>query len=670
MTIIEEIQFLRGEIERHNRLYYSSAEPEITDAEFDALMRRLDELERANPQYFDANSPTQRVGGGPLDGFKQVVHSEPMLSLANVYSLEEICDFDRRIQDIIRGGYRYVCELKIDGVAVALRYEGWKLELAATRGDGRTGDDVTSNIRTIKSIPVRISEKFPAKFEVRGEVYMNLDDFRELNDKRELLGEKKFANPRNSTAGSLKMLDSKLVSNRPLRVFLYDLRGQGLPELHSERLGLLEEMGLPVNPKRQICGNVEEVWKFCEKWRASRESLPYEIDGIVIKIDNLLQREELGFTAKSPRWATAYKFPAQQAKTLLKSITLQVGRVGYITPVAELEPVYLAGSTIRRATLHNEEEIARKDIRIGDTVIIEKGGDVIPKVTGVDFEFRLNNSKPFEMPDNCPECGSHLVREKSEIMRRCPNVGCPPQRLGRILHFASRGGMDIEGMGESVIGQLLDAEIVEDYGDIYYINKDQLIGLERFAEKSADNLIKGIEASKTRPLEKLVFALGIKLVGAGVARTLANHFHSIELLKEADVDYLLTVEEIGPGIAESVFDFFRNERNLVILDKLKRAGVVFEEKIPDKTGVLIYTGKSFVLTGTLTKYTREEASTIIRSMGGTTASSVSKKTDYVLAGENAGSKLTKALELGVKVINEEEFEKLISINTNKDNKMY
>ena len=659
MDIKVEIERLRGAIERHNRLYYQEAAPEISDAEYDSLYRRLQELEAAYPQYYDANSPTQRVGGELLDGFKPAAHSEPMLSLSNVYSLEELSDFDRRVREIIVGGYRYVCELKIDGVGVALRYEGGRLIAAISRGDGETGDDITVNIRTIRGIPLLVKDKYPPFFEVRGEVYMNVCDFRALNAGRERAGEKPFANPRNSTAGSLKLLDPREVARRPLRAFLYDLRGIEQPVLHSARLQYLTEMGLPVNVEWRICRDMAEVWAYCEEWCGKRETLPYEIDGVVVKVDDYRQRGELGFTAKSPRWATAYKFPAQQAMTVLKGITLQVGRVGYVTPVAELEPVYLAGSTIRRATLHNEEEIARKDIRVGDTVSIEKGGDVIPKVTGVELSLRPAGASAFVMPALCPECGSGLVREAGEVMRRCPNVACPPQRLGRIAHFACRGGMDIEGMGESTVKQLLDAGLVSDYGDVYYLKKDQLVSLDRFAEKSADNLLEGIEASKERPLEKLIFSLGIKLVGAGAARVLAGHFKGIERLSKASVEELLSVEEIGPGIAQSVYDFFRNANNLRTIDKLRRAGVKMAAEAATAEVKPVFAGQTFVLTGTLPRYSREQATELILKYGGKVSSSVSKKTDYVLAGENAGSKLAKALELGVKVIDEVEFRKML-----------
>lgn len=657
-----EIERLREEIDRHNRLYYQQAAPEISDAEYDSLYRRLVDLESAHPEYYDANSPTQRVGGVLEEGFKSVPHSEPMLSLSNVYSLEELQDFDRRVREIIGGGYRYVCELKIDGVGTALRYDKGALILALTRGDGQMGDDITVNLRTIRGIPLKLRNNFPPAFEVRGEVYMNTADFRRLNERREIAGEKLFANPRNSTAGSLKLLDSREAARRPLRTFLYDLRGIDAPYFHSDRLRWLNEMGLPVNKEWRICNSIDEVWCYCEEWCGKRETLPYEIDGVVVKIDDYRQRSELGFTAKSPRWATAYKFPAQKAMTVLRGITLQVGRVGYITPVAELQPVYLAGSTIKRATLHNEEEIARKDIRVGDTVVIEKGGDVIPKVTAVDLSLRPAEAQPFTMPEKCPECGSGLVREEGEVMRRCPNVACPPQRLGRIVHFASRGGMDIEGMGESTVKLLLDANLATDYGDIYYLRKEQLVALERFAEKSADNLLSGIEASKNRPLEKLVYSLGIKLVGSGVARVLARHFKGIDRLSKGSVEELLSVEEIGPGIAESVYDFFRNDNNLKTIEKLRQAGVKMaaEEETAQVKSTL--TGKTFVLTGTLPTLSREQASEMILKAGGKVSSSVSKKTDYVLAGENPGSKLDKARGLGVKVIDEGEFRKLIGDN--------
>lgn len=661
----EEIEKLRREIVKHDRLYYVEAAPIISDREYDALMERLIELEAQHPELIIPDSPTQRVGGEPLKGFVSLPHSQPMLSLSNTYSREELEDFDRRVREGLDGAtYRYTCELKIDGVAVALRYADRRLQTALTRGDGSVGDDITINIRTIRQIPLSVPADFPAEFEARGEIYMQADDFLRMNEERESAGEKKFANPRNSTAGSLKMLDTREVAKRPLKAFLYDLRGEGLPGKHSDRLDMLERMGLPINKNRRLCANLAEAWKFIEEWGEKRGSLPYEIDGVVLKADDISQREILGSTAKSPRWAIAYKYPAQQARTMLKAITLQVGRIGFITPVAELEPVYLAGSTIKRATLHNEEEIARKDIRPGDTALIEKGGDVIPKVISVDLSERPEDSRPFTMPDECPACGSKLVREPEEVMRRCPNVACPPQRLGRIKHFASRGGMDIEGLGESTVQQLIDADLIADYGDIYSLKKEQLLPLERMAEKSADNLLAGIEASKDRPLERLIYALGIKLVGAGAARILAEHFGSINVLMEADAEELEAIEEIGPGIASSAVDFFANPINREVLDKLKRTGVHFEAEKGGEEAEKIFAGMTFVLTGALENFTRDEAAELIKQRGGKVSSSVSKKTTYVLVGENPGSKYKKAMELEVEVMREGEFNKAINKERN------
>lgn len=660
MDIGKEIKRLRGELNRHNHLYYQETAPEISDAEFDRLLRQLIELETQYPQFYDANSPSQRVGGEPSRGFESVPHSGPMLSLANAYSYDELIDFDRKIKESLEEKYYYTCELKIDGVAIALRYSDQKLELAATRGDGQQGDNVTSNIRTIGQIPLVVPSCSPADFEIRGEVYMNVRDFRTLNDRREAAGENRFANPRNSTAGSLKLLNPLEVSKRPLRAFFYDLRGVDESLTHSQKLELLEKAGIPVNPERKVCENIEQVWDFCREWHEKRNSLPYEIDGVVLKIDSIAQRELIGYTAKSPKWAIAYKFPAQQARTILNDITLQVGRVGSITPVAELEPVYLAGSTIKRATLHNEDEIARKDIRVGDTVIIEKGGDVIPKVVEVDTTIRSGVSFPFIMPDDCPECGAVLVREEGEVVRRCPNVSCPPQRLARIEHFASRGGMDIEGLGESTVRQLLDSELINDYADLYYLKKEQLLELERFADKSAENLIDSIAQSKNCSLDKLIYALGIKLAGAGAARTLAMNYRNLEMLKQAEIDDLEAIDEIGPGIAHSVYEYFRAESNLIVLEKLTEAGVNPQNEITDIVQSGILKNRTFVLTGTLAKFTRGEAKARIESSGGKVTSSVSKKTDFVLAGENPGSKLAKAQKLSVTIISEEEFEKMIS----------
>ena len=662
MDVFEEITFLREELARHNRLYFQESAPEITDFEYDRLLRRLVELEEQNPQFFDPNSPSQRVGGAPLKGFEPAEHSEPMLSLANTYSQQELIDFDRKIREALSEEYRFTCELKIDGVAIALRYKNRKLDFAITRGDGQQGDNVTGNIRTIREIPLTVSQEGPADFEVRGEAYMSMPDFRALNDGREMSGEKKFANPRNSTAGSLKLLDPKEVARRPLRAFFYDLRGVEKPLLHSQRLDIIEKSGIPVNAERRLCNSIEEVWEFCEEWHQKRDTLPYEIDGIVLKIDSIEQRKKIGKTAKSPKWAIAYKFPAQQARTILNDITLQVGRVGSITPVAELEPVYLAGSTIKRATLHNEEEIARKDIRVGDTVLIEKGGDVIPKVVEVDSSQRSIESFPFIMPDECPECGTTLVREEEEVVRRCPNVSCPPQRQARIAHFASRGGMDIEGMGESTVEQLLNAELIDDYADLYYLRREQLTELERFAEKSADNLIEGIKESKQCSLDKLIYALGIKLAGSGAAKTLSQNFQNLDELGRAEIGKLEAIDEIGPGIANSVYDFFHTESNLKVLAKLSMAGIDPQSEFDDHSVSELLKDKTFVLTGTLANHSRDEAKAKIEAHGGKVTSSVSKKTDFVLAGENPGSKLVKAQQLGVSVLSEDDFVNLISID--------
>ena len=663
MDIAEEIERLRREIERHDRLYYIEARPEISDLEYDALMRELIELEEAHPEYQTLDSPTQRVGGAPLEGFEPLPHSAPMLSLGNTYSFEELKEFDRRAREGLDDApFQYVCELKIDGVAVALRYEDRMLTMALTRGDGFAGDNILANIKTIREIPLKLPDNVPPAFEARGEIYMRIADFEELNLKKMEAGESPFANPRNSTAGSLKLLDPKEAARRPLRAFLYDLRGDGLPPSHWERLKILEEARLPVNPERRLCGNLAEAWEFCREWAPKRSSLGYQIDGVVLKVDSLLQRDALGFTARSPRWAIAYKYPAEQARTRLKGITLQVGRTGSVTPVAELVPVFLAGSTIRRATLHNEDFfITRKDIRVGDTVIIEKGGDVIPKVVSVALEERPPDSHRFEMPETCPACGHKLVREEGEAARRCLNTACPPQRLWRIRHFAARGGMDIEGLGESTVQLLLDQGLIDDYGDIYYLRKEQLLPLERMADKSAENLLAGIEDSKNRPLERLVFALGIRLVGAGAARVLADRFGSVESLASADVGTLEAIDEIGPGIAQSVVNFFRDPANQSVLKKLKDAGVRFEAEKREETADQRFAGMTFVLTGTLENYTREQAADIIRRLGGKTASSVSKKTDVVLAGADPGSKYTKALELGIKVMGEGEFEGIIKL---------
>ena len=677
MSPAERIEVLRREIRSHDHRYFVLDDPVISDYDYDMLVNELRGLESAHPDLITPDSPTRRVGGTPSSTFPVVRHPVPMLSIGNTYNDEEIRDFDRRIRDMLgpESEHAYAVELKIDGVAVSLRYEDGALALGATRGDGEQGDDITANLRTIRSIPLRIAEERPLlnNIEVRGEVYIPHDGFRALNELRAEREEPLFANPRNATAGSLKLRDPRIVAERPLRVFLYTLRFEDeagtraeRPELdsHFQRLGWLAGQGFPTNLEARRFATIGEVIDFCQEWEERRSSLPYDIDGMVIKVDSIGLHGELGATMKSPRWAIASKFAAQRAVTRMQEIRLQVGRTGVVTPVAELEPVSLAGSTISRATLHNEEEIRRKDLRIGDTVFVEKGGDVIPKVVSVDLSKREDGSTPFVMPSACPVCETTLVRVGDEVAVRCGNAACPAQMQARVTHFTARNAMDIEGFGPAVTEQILGNGLIEDVGDIYGLTREQLGTLERMGERSADNLLRGIEASKDRPLDRLLFSLGIPHVGERVARQIADRFRSMKGIMAASEEDLVAIPEIGPKIAESIVSFFRNERNLEIVAKLEAAGLNLALAVTDAAegdaGSQALADKIFVITGTLSNYTREEMAGLIASAGGRVTSSVSKKTDYLVAGENAGSKLQKAQSLGVVILSEQETENLIS----------
>jgi len=662
----EEIEKLREEIREHDYRYYVLNEPTISDYEYDQLMQKLILLERQHPELVTPDSPTQRVSGEPTKEFPTVVHEVPMLSLGNTYTQNELYEFEKRLQNFLPGEkFEYVTELKFDGIAVSLIYRDGLLVRGATRGDGERGDDITNNLKTIRSIPLRlfVKENLPANVEVRGEVFMTKDGFRKLNAQQEKLGERTFANPRNATAGTLKQQDPRVVAKRPLEFSAYYFLVEGGNEsigisTHFDSLHIMRDLGLPVSRHIALCKSMWEVIDFCNLWEEKREELPYEIDGVVLKVNSLRQQRLLGATAKSPRWAIAYKFKAKQATTVLERIHLQVGRTGTVTPVAVFKPVFLAGSTISRATLHNEDEIKRKDIREGDTVLIEKGGDVIPKVVQVILEKRPKDSKPFRMPDKCPVCGSPLVRVEGEAAVRCENVACPAQVHKRIEHFASRTAMDIEGLGEALVHQLIENKLVSDYGDIYFLKKEDLIGLERMGEKSAQNLLDAIEESKKRPLDRVIFALGIRYVGTGAAVLLADQFGSIDKLMKTPLPYLEAIEGIGPKIAESIVQFFQNKKNLEVLEKLRKAGVRMEEKREKREGG-IFAGKTFVLTGALTRFTREGATELIESEGGKVSSSVSRNTDFVLVGEKPGSKYRKALDLDIKIIDEDTFVAMI-----------
>lgn len=664
--IEEKINKLRKEIEEHNYNYYVLNEPAISDLEFDRLLNELENLESEFPELVTEDSPTQRVGSDLTKIFKPVVHKYPMLSLSNTYSEQELLDFDKRVKDKLdlKGDVEYTVELKIDGVSVSIIYENGIIKTAATRGDGTTGEEITANVKTIKSVPLKVrnydSKDLPKLFEVRGEIFMKINDFTKFNKAREVKGLKTFANPRNSTAGTLKLQDPKLVAERPLDIFVYYyLSEDSEKKTQYESLKTLQELGFKVNPNFELCKNIGEVIEYCKKWEVKRESLEYEIDGVVIKVNSIAYQKELGSIAKSPRWAVAFKFKAKQAATTIESITWQVGRTGAITPVAELEPTFLAGSTISRATLHNYDEIKRKDIREHDKAIIEKGGDVIPKVVKVIESSRNKESKPVKPPEICPECGSKLFFPENEVAIYCINPECPAQIKGSIIHFASRGAMDIEGLGESLINQFVDLGYLKSYSDIYSLHKhrEDLIKIEGLGEKSVDKMLTSIEKSKSRPFSKLLFALGIRYVGEGAALKITAEISDIEKLMNADREKFESIPDIGPAVSESITQFFKSPKNLQIIKDLKNAGLNFaSDKIKETSEKL--KDITFVLTGTLSK-PRDDFKLLIELNGGKVTSSVSKNTNYVLAGDNPGSKVEKADKLGVKVIDENEFLNMI-----------
>lgn len=670
----KEIEELQNKLRQYDYQYYVLAQPTVSDYEYDMLMKRLEELEAQFPEFSTPDSPAQRVSGEPTRVFPVVRHRKPMLSLSNTYNEEEIRDFDRRVRSLLRPGeaYEYVCELKIDGVAMSLIYRDSFLQRAVTRGDGEQGDQVTNNVKTIRSLPLKLETNREAlkNIEIRGEVYYPRAEFEKLNEERIAAGEPPFANPRNSAAGTLKLQDSRIVAKRPLRMFCYylDTTGEENPlQTHYESLQALKELRFPVNQYFRLCKNVEEVIAYWKEWGEKKETLPFEVDGVVVKINRFEQQERLGATAKSPRWSIAFKFATEQAETTLQDIRWQVGRTGIVTPVADLEPVLLLGTTVSRATLHNMDEIERLDVRIGDTVVIEKGGEIIPKIIRVIEEKRSGDSKPYSPPTRCPVCQTELVRPAGEVALVCENVACPAQVAGRIIHFAARRALDIEGLGEKMVELLLNNNLIKDYGDLYYLKEkaEEIANLERMGEKSAENLLNGIEVSKSRPLARFIFGLGVRYVGEGAAKLLGNHFHSIDKMRKAGVEELAEVEGIGETTAESIKDFFSREENLSVLEKLRAAGMPFSEKtaeIPAAERDERFAGKSFVFTGTLSRLTRDEAGGLVEKRGGKVIKSVSKKTDYVVAGEEAGSKLTKAQELGVRILNEEEFVNMVEGN--------
>jgi DNA ligase (NAD+) len=655
-----EVEQLREELRRHEHLYYVLDAPEISDAEYDALMRKLQELEAQHPELVTPDSPTHRVGGKPREGFVKVQHSSPMLSLDNALNEAELRDFDRRVRDLLEGAsYRYVAELKMDGLSMAAHYRDGQFAQAVTRGDGVVGEDVTENARTIRSLPLRVKGRF-ATFEARGEAVMNRQAFERLNAERDERGLSRFANPRNAAAGSLRVLEPQITASRRLDYYPYFLLREGRPALdtHWEALEELERMGFKVNPHRKLCPNIDEVLGFCAEWEARREELPYEIDGVVLKIDSVAQQQRLGYTAKAPRWAIAYKYPARQAVTTAEGIEVQVGRTGALTPVARLKPVEVGGVTVSRATLHNEDEIERLGLEIGDDVVIERSGDVIPRVVRVYAQGSYR--RKFRMPAHCPVCGGNVVREEGEAASRCINTNCSARLKESLLHFASRGVMNIDGVGDVLVDQLVDRGIVESVADLYDLTMDKLLTLERMGKKSAGNILRNIENSKKNPLPRLLTALGIRFVGERTAVFLAEAFGSMERIAAAGLEELQQAEEVGPKVAESIFQFFREPRNRELVERLHAAGLQFEYAATrPKRGPL--KGLTFVLTGTLPRLSREEAKKLIETAGGKVSSAVSKKTNYVVAGDDPGSKFDKARELGVRILTEDQLLDLLKI---------
>lgn len=664
MNIEQQINQLRAELRDHNYNYYVLDNPTISDYEFDIKLKELQTLEAAHPEFYDANSPTLRVGGEVTKNFETVAHTYRMYSLDNSYSKEDLLDWEKRIKKVIDAEVTYTCELKYDGASMSLTYADGKLVRAVTRGDGFQGDDVTTNVKTIKSVPLQLKGDYPPLFEIRGEIVLPFAGFEKLNAERIDIGEEPYRNPRNTASGSLKLQDSSEVAKRPLECLLYSIKEER-PTIKTqfESLEKAREWGFKVPMEAKLAKSMDEVLAYINYWDVQRHKLPYETDGVVVKVNSIQQQEELGYTAKSPRWAMAYKFKAEQVATILEEITYQVGRTGAITPVANLEPVELAGTIVKRASLHNADQIAKLDIREGDTVFVEKGGEIIPKIIAVDMNFRSQASTPTEYITECPECQTALVRKEGEAQHYCPNAeGCPPQIIGRIQHFISRKAMDIEGLGAETVALLVNNGLISNYADLYELTIEQVIPLERMAQKSAENLVAGIEASKQIPFERVLFALGIRYVGETVAKKLAKHYKSVTALAEASAEGLIEVDEIGDRIAESVVAFFSEEKNRTIIERLKSHGVQLEisaEKLANQTNKL--TGNSFVVSGVFTKVSRTELKKLIEDNGGRISGSISSKTNYIVAGENMGpSKKTKADDLGIPIISEDEFLQMIS----------
>ncbi|MEZ4975116.1 MAG: NAD-dependent DNA ligase LigA [Flavobacteriaceae bacterium] len=659
MDIKQKIQQLRAELTQHNYSYYVLDHPTISDYEFDMKLKELQELEAKHPEFFDPTSPTVRVGGEVTKNFETVVHENRMYSLDNSYSKEDLQDWEVRIKKMVDGPVEYTCELKYDGASMNMIYEHGKLVRAVTRGDGFQGDDVTTNVKTIKSVPLQLKGDYPEKFEIRGEIILPIEGFNKMNEERIEIGEEPYRNPRNTASGSLKLQDSSEVAKRPLECLLYSLMGDKLGfSTQFEGLQKARDWGFKVPKEAKLAKSLEEVFEYIDYWDQHRHDLPYEIDGVVVKVNSFYQQEELGYTAKSPRWAMAYKFKAEQVSTRLNSISYQVGRTGAITPVANLEPVLLAGTIVKRASLHNADQIEKLDIRVGDEVFVEKGGEIIPKIIAVDLTKRPLNSQPTNYITECPECGTELVRQDGEAQHYCPNYnGCNPQIIGRIEHYISRKAMDIEGLGGETVALLVNQRLINNYSDLYELTREQVIPLERMAEKSAENLINGIEASKNIPFERVLYALGIRYVGETVAKKLAKHYKSIEKISMASQDDLVNVDEIGVKIAESVVAFFASEENQRIISRLKEFGVQMEisaEKLANQSDKL--KGLIFVVSGVFETVSRDELKQLIEDNGGKVSSSISSKTSFVVAGENMGpSKKQKAESLGVSIITEAQF---------------
>jgi DNA ligase (NAD+) len=666
-AVEKKVEALREKIRHHEHLYYVLDSPELSDAEFDVLMNELKKLEAAHPELVTPVSPTQRVGGKPREGFAKAKHSSPMLSLDNAYSEEELRDWERRVHELSgRTDVEYLCELKLDGMSLALVYEDGRLARGITRGDGSVGEDVTLNVRTVRSIPLSVSKDrlkkagIPANFETRGEMLMPVAAFKKLNEEREKQGLAVFANPRNFTAGTVRQLEPSITAQRRMDYFAYMLLKDGRTyfDRQSKAMDALEVAGFKVNQNRKLAKNLAEVWKFIQSWEGKRDSLPYEIDGIVVKVDRTPLQDELGFTGKAPRWAIAYKFAARGAVTKVEDIVPQVGRTGKLTPVAWLKAVPIGGTMVSRATLHNMDFVEELGVKIGDCVEVERGGDVIPKVVKVvDDKDHPRGHKSFVMPEHCPVCGGNVVRTEGEADHRCVNANCPAKLQGTILHFASRHVMNIDGLGEALVNQLAERGLIKNVADLYRLTKDDLLTLERMGEKSADNVLGEIEASKKLPLERVIYGLGIRFVGERTAQFLAEHFGSLDAIMDATAEQLDEVNEVGPRIAESIVEFFADEHNRKLVGDLRKAGLTFTGQKKEKGTKLA--GKTFVLTGTLARHTRDEAKKMIEDAGGRVSGSVSKKTDYVVAGAEAGSKLDQAKELGVAVIGEEEMEGLL-----------